>query len=225
MRFSKEEMNKASKTIRAYLKKNNKYPASVTMTEMDTKKSKKLSKKQYMGLFEAENVFRIKKGRQPNYVTLVGTASNPLVIDYQDWSMSCCPTSLSMCSQMLFNYKSEAQCRTALGTDKKAGTSPSQLVSGAKKLGFKVTPVKRTAANIKAALAKKKPLIIHLETKPATCLGYAKNYGHYVCGYALTKDGKIKIADPTKGLKTCSISTIVKATNGRDLKFYIVELA
>lgn len=224
MRFSKEQLDKGAKTIRASLKSSNKYPDSITLTEMDSKKEKKLTKAQYMGLYEAENVFRIKRGRRPNYVTLVHTANNPLVINYQDWKMSCCPTSLSMCSQMLLNYKSEPECREALGTNKKTGTGPNQLISGAKKLGFKVTAMKRTGDNLRAALAKNKPVIIHLETKPAKCLGYLKNYGHYVCCYGISGN-TLKIADPTKGIKTCSIDTIIKATNGRDLKFYAVELA
>lgn len=224
-RFSKSEMQKAANIIRKALKENKGYPASITLKNMDGK-SVKVSKAYFMGLFEAQNIFIRNNGRLPNYVTLNSKANNPLVMDYQDTSYNCGPTSFSMCTQMLFDNIAEEKCAKVLGTTK-SGTDPSNLVANAKKLGYKVTAIKRDYSAVKASLDKGFPVICHIETKPATCLGYKNNYGHYIMIYGaysklLTK--YYSIADPTKGLKTCKASIIDKATNNRDIKYYKISI-
>ena len=223
MRFSKNEMNKASKTIRASLKKNNTLPSFVKMTDMDNKKHD-MSTKQYSGLFEAQYVFWIKNNRQPNYTTFHSTASNCLVQDYQSWSMSCCPTSLSMASQLLYNYHTEDQCIKALGTSKTGtGTSPSQLINNAPKIGFKVTQLPRNKSAVQNSLRLSRPVIMHIQTKPTkNCLGYQGDYGHFILCYGITGDYYM-IADPTKGIKKCKTSIIDKATNGRKIYCYSIQ--
>ena len=217
-------MNAAAKTIRASLKKNNTLPSFVTMKDMAGKKHD-MSKKQYSGLFEAENKFRIKNGRQPNYVTYVSTANNPLVLDYQSYKMSCCPTSLSMASQLLYNYKSENKCIKALGTKKTTtGTSPSQLVNNAPQLGFKVKQIPRNKDAVANSIKLHKPVIMHIQTKPAKCLDYTGDFGHFILCYAV-KGGYYYLMDPTKGKKKCKCSVIDNATNGRKIYYYSVGLA
>lgn len=225
IRFDKSEMKKASNVLRKQLKEGKGYPASISMKNMDGK-SVKVSKAYYMGLFEAQNIFIRNKGRLPNYVTMNSKANNPLVIDYQDNSYNCCPTSFSMATQMLFDNISEAKCAKTLGTTK-SGTSPSDLVANAPKLGYKVTAIKRDYSAVKASLDKGFPVIAHIQTRNASCLGYKNDYGHYVLIYGaysklLTK--YYSIADPTKGLKTCKASIIDKATNNRDIKYYSVRI-
>ena len=223
VRFSKEEMNKASKTIRASLRKNNTLPSSVKMKDMEGK-NHNMTKKQYAGLFESENVFRIKNNRQPNYVTFKSTANNPLVMDYQSYKMSCCPTSLSMASQLLYNYKSENECIKKLGTDvKEDGTSPSQLVNNAPKLGFKVKSISRNKQSVTNSLKLNKPVIAHIDTSKAPCLEYSKNYGHYILIYAVKGD-YYKVADPSRGLKQCKTTVLDTAMKGRKINYYSISL-
>lgn len=223
MKFSKTEMANAAKTLRKNIKDGKGYLSYLTMKDM-AGKSHKLTKAQYMGLFEAQNVFIMKNGRYPNYVTLNSTANNPLVMDYQDNGYTCGPTSLSMAIQMLFSYKSEKTCAKECGTVIGSGTAPDQLIKGAKKLGYKLTKISRNKTAVKSALSKGEPVIAHIQTKPATCLGYVGDYGHYILVYGLTNDGYYKIADPTKGIKKCKSSILDHATNGRAIHYYRVGI-
>lgn len=223
VKFSKAEMTATAKTLRKNIKNGKGYKSYVSMVDMD-KKVHKLSKAQYMGLFEAQNIFIMKNGRHPNYVTLNSTANNPLVMNYQDNGYTCGPTSLSMAIQMLFGYKGEKKCATACGTVIGSGTSPDMLISGAKKLGYKLTKISRNKTAVKSALSKAEPVIAHIQTRNATCLGYSGDYGHYILIYGMTNDGLYKIADPTKGLKTCKPSILDNATNGRAIYYYRVGI-
>lgn len=216
-------MQSAAKALRKNVKNGKGYLSYLSMTDMNGKKHK-LTKAQYMGLFEAQNVFIMKNGRYPNYVTLNSTANNPLVMDYQDNGYTCGPTSLSMAIQMLFGYKSEKTCAKECGTVIGSGTTPDKLINGAKKLGYKLTRISRNKTAVKAALTKAEPVIAHIQTRPATCLGYVGDYGHYILIYGLTNDGYYKIADPTKGIKKCKANNIDMATNGRDIGYYRVGI-
>ena len=198
MRFSKNEMQASAKALRKNIKNGKGYPSYLSMVDMDNHPHK-LSKAQYMGLFEAQNVFIMKNGRYPKYVTLNSTANNPLVMDYQDNGYTCGPTSLSMAIQMLFGYKSEKACAKACGTVIGSGTSPDKLISGAKSLGYKLTKISRNKTAVKSALSKAEPVIAHIQTRPATCLGY-------------------------KGIKKCKPTILDNATNGRSLGYYRVGL-
>lgn len=219
--FSKAEMQSASKTIRKSIKEGKGLPLTVTMKSREGKTCK-LSKKEYNGLFEAQNVFIRNNNRLPNYVTKNSTSNNPLVIDYQNTSVNCCPTSLSMAIQMLYDFHSESECAKVLKTGN-SGTDPSNLVAYASKVGVTATKIARNYTGVKNSINKGKPVIAHIQTKPATCLGYTGDYGHYILIYAITSDGYYKIADPTKGLKTCKPSILDKATNGRSIYYYSIS--
>ena len=222
MKFSKSEMAATAKAIRKNIKNGKGYPSYVPMVDMN-KKPHKLTKAQYMGLFESQNVFILKNGRYPNYTTLNSTANNCLVMDYQDKNTTCGPTSLSMAIQLLFSYVSEKKCAEACHTGS-TGTLPANLINGAKSLGYKLTKISRNKTAVKHALSLAEPVIAHIQTKPATCLGYTGDYGHYILIYGLTSDGKYKIADPTRGIKQCKSSIIDSATNGRSLHYYRVGI-
>ena len=223
VKFSKKEMSATAKTLRKNIKNGKGYKSYVNMVDMN-KKTHKLSKAQYMGLYEAQNVFIMKNGRYPNYVTLNSTANNPLVMNYQDNGYTCGPTSLSMAIQMLFGYVSEKKCATACGTVIGSGTSPDKLIAGAKSLGYKLTKISRNKTAVKSALSKAEPVIAHIQTKPASCLGYTGDYGHYILIYGMTNDGLYKIADPTKGIKKCKPTILDHATNGRAIYYYRVGI-
>ena len=225
VKFSKAVMQATAKTINKSLKDGKGYPSTITIKDMSNK-SHKLTKAQYMGLYEAQNVFIIKHGRYPNYATLNSTANNCLAIDYQDNGYTCCPTSLSMASQLLFNYKSEATCAKTLGTVIGSGTDPSKLIANAPKLGFTATKIARNYSAVKKSLQKGYPVIIHYETGGKTkpkCMGFINNYGHYALIYGITSDGYYKVADPTKGIKLCAPKQIDNATNGRSIYYYSIK--
>ena len=223
--FLKNEMAKASKTIRKNIKDGKGLPKEIKMTD-NNGKTHTIDKRHYNGLFEAQNIFIMKNGRYPNYVTLNSTANNPLVMDYQDNGYTCGPTSLSMAIQMLYSYTSEKECAKKCGTVIGSGTSPDKLIAGAKSLGYKLTSIPRNYKSVLASLDKGKPVIAHIETggktKPA-CLSFVNNYGHYILIYRAV-NSKYYVADPTKGLKKCDPSMIDKATNGRDIKYYSVGI-
>lgn len=223
-RFNKNNMNKTKKTIINSLKKNKTLPKTVKMVEMDNNKTITINKAQYMGLYEAQNLFTKNNGRQPNYVTLNHTANNPVILMHQPNGYTCCPTSLQMCIQYLFEFKSINEISKALQTNTN-GTTPNNLINGAKKLGYKATIIPRTYQAVKEALDNGYPVIAHIQTSGSTkpeCLGYINNYGHYI-HINKAKDNKFTVLDPTKGIKTCLASSIIKATNGRDIKFYKIE--
>ena len=225
VRFSKNEMSKMASAIRKNIKAGKGYLASVTAKDMDGK-SRKLTKKQYMGLFEAQNVFLLKNGRYPNYTTLNSSSDNPVVIDYQNTAYNCCPTSFSMATQFLFDYKSEQTCVKALGTVQGSGTDPSKLVANAPKLGYTATRIKRNWKTVKSYIDKGYPVIAHIQTKPAHCLGFSNDYGHYILIHKAYRKGfeYYSVADPTKGIKVCKASVLDKATNGRDIGYYVIKI-
>lgn len=222
VRFMNDVIVKTSQKIRKSICEGKGLPSSVEMKDSDGK-NHKISKAYYNGLFEARNIFIRKHGRVPNYVTLNSKANNPLVIDYQNNKYNCCPASLSMASQMLYSYVSEQKCAKILKTNTN-GTDPNNLINNAPKLGFKVTPISRNKSSVSKSLNNVCPVIAHIQTKPATCLNYVNDYGHYILIYGVTATGLYKVADPTKGLKTCKPGVLDKATNGRDIKYYSVSL-
>ena len=145
-----------------------------------------------------------------------------MILNYQDDKYSCCPASLQMALMFLFDYKYESYIKKTLGTTTN-GTNPDKLIAGAKKLGYKVTRIDRDFKKVKKALQEYKPVLIHLQTKPASCLNYLNDYGHWVCCYKVG-DNTYYIADPTKGYKKCNMNTINKATNGRKIYYYTIEM-
>lgn len=199
-RFSKKELLDGAKRINAWIKKGTGLPGYVTLTDRDGKKQR-LYPKEYAGVYESMNMFRLNNGRDPNFVALTSTANNPLVFDRQNTSYNCCPTSLSMASQMLYNYKSESVCSKALGTNPVSGTSPAQLIANAPKLGFKIIPIERKAKAVKQQLAKGFPVICHWQVdQTKACKGdYVRAFGHYGLIWNTT-DTEYVVADPAKGV-------------------------
>ena len=128
-----------------------------------------------------------------------------------------------MATMCLFGYTSEKKCADTLGTVYGSGTDPSKLVANAPKLGYTATPIQRNYNAVLKSLQKGKPVIAHIQTAPATCLGYRGDSGHYILIY-WCKNGQYYIADPTKGMHKCKATNIDKATNGRNIKYYSVGI-
>lgn len=221
-KFSKKEMKKAGKTIRENIKKGKGLIRTINMVDMSGK-THRLNKADYAGLFEAQNVFILKNNRYPNYVTLNSEANNPLVLNYQDDKYSCCVASFNMAVQMLYGWINEDKIKKTFKTDIN-GTDPSNMIIGAKNLGYNVSRISRNFAGVKQSLNKGYPVIAHIQTKSAKCLGYQNDYGHYVLIYGTTLSGAYKVADPTKGLKVCKANELDKATNGRSINYYSVGI-
>lgn len=147
---------------------------------------------------------------------------NPIRIQYQPNSYTCGPTSLAMCSQVLGKSTSISSFASACYTDG-SGTSPSNLIAGARKLGFKVTPIGRSYSAVKKAIDNGKPVIAHVMTITMKCLGWQGNYGHYVVIYDYD-DGYYHVADPTKGISWCYKDQVDYATRGYEgIQYYSVE--
>lgn len=228
-KFNINNIKNEGKEIRAFIKKNKYYPRYATIKDTNGKEHK-LKPSQYNGLFESTNVYWIKNGRLPNYVTLNATANNPLVMDYQNNKYTCCPTSLSMAIQMLYGFKSENECKKACKTVERdnIGTSPANLISGAKSLGYSCTPISRKFSSVTASLQSCKPLIAHCQTRGLRYTdgtGYQNDYGHYILIWGTKSGNQYKVADPTKGLKTINAKVLNSATGGRDIKYYAIGVA
>ena len=222
-RFNKKEYTDARKRIRTFIKENHRLPNYCNMKNQEGK-TIRLSKEEFCGLFEGYMTFCLKHGREPNYLTLISTAeTSPIICNLQDDQYSCCPTSLQMCMMFLFEYKSEAKVKKVLGTNKK-GTSPAQLIAGAKKLGYKVTKIPREFRAVKSALDQYCPVIMQIETRSASCLGFKQSFGHYIVCYK-AKDNKYYVIDPTKSYKVCNFQVLNRATGGSKTRyFYKVEI-
>lgn len=221
IRFDVSTMKKGMKNIHDSVKAGKGQPSSLTLTDMNGKK-RTLKKKQYCGLFDNQAKYFLNNSRYPNYTTYLYDTDTPFVGKRQPNSWTCGSTSLSNASTQILYYKTEAQCRKACGTGTN-GTSPSQLVAGAKKLGIKVEKINRTFTSVKAALDKGYGVIAHIQTANVPCLGYAKDYGHWITIYNYTGDYKFKVYDPSRDYKVCNANQIIKATGGRDIHFYAVK--
>lgn len=150
------------------------------------------------------------------------TIYNPVVWQRQPNSYTCGPTSLAMCSQILGDDTSISAFSNACDTTQN-GTAPSDMISGARKLGFKVTPIGRSYSAVKNAIDAGKPVIAHVMTITMSCLGWLGNYGHYVVIYDYD-DGYYHVADPTKGIAWCYKNQVDYATRGYEgIQYYSVE--
>jgi len=224
VQFSKAEMQKLMKTVKKSVKDGKKQPSSVKMKALNGK-TYDMKKKQYCGLLDNQVKFYMNKGRYPNYTTYLYDADTPFRGLPQSLSWNCGSTSLSNASSQVLCYATEKRCREACKTTKN-GTTPANLINGAKKLDMKVEKINRTFNAVKKAIDDGYGVIAHIETGGATkppCLSYQSNFGHWVCIYNYTSDYKFKVYDPTKGYKVCNANQIIKATNGRAIYFYQVK--
>ena len=225
IRFNKNEMLKASKNIRNYIVKNKKQPSSITMVDMDNGKKHTLTKKQYCGLFDNQAGYFNDHGRLPNYTTLLYEEPTAFRGQKQPTSVECGNTSLHNALTQLFIYITVAECKKHCKTDNN-GTSPANLVAAAKKCNVKITKISRTYTAVKKAIDEGASVIAHIQTGGSTkpsCLAYLKDYGHWISIYNYLDGYRIKVYDPTKGYKVCTLNEIAKATGGRDIYFYRVD--
>ena len=222
-RFSKNELTSKAKLIRASIKRGDGLPKQMNFKDMSNI-THYLKRVEWLGLYQQRNIFTLKNGREPNYVTLNTTCGTlPVAMNYQDNGYTCGPTSFSMATMCLFSYISESKAAKTLGTVYGSGTSPSDIVNNAPKLGYIVKRIGRSYNSVLKSLQKGQPVIAHIQTKPATCLGYRGDYGHYILIY-WCKNNTYYIADPTKGIQKCKANVLDNATNGRSIHYYTVAI-
>lgn len=224
IKFSKAVMQKAMKQVKASVKNGKGQPSSIKMTAMNGK-TYSMKRKQYCGLFDNQAKFFIHNSRMPNYCSYLYDSPTGFVGQEQPNGWTCGSTSLANASTQILTYKTELQCRKACGTTTN-GTTPSNLIKGAEKLGMKMEKINRTFIAVKKAIDKGYSVIAHIETGGATkptCLGFQSNFGHWISIYNYTGDYKFKVYDPTKGYHTCNANQIINATNSRAIYFYQVK--
>lgn len=221
IRFSKDEMQKAMKTVRENVKQGKGQPLQLKMKDMNGK-THIMKKNQYCGLFDNGAKFFIHNGRQANWVSYLYDSPTGFVGQEQPNSWTCGSTSLANASTQILNYKTELQCRKACKTTTN-GTTPNNLIQGAKTLGIKVEKINRTFNAVKSSITKGYGVIAHIQTENVPCLSYKKSYGHWISIYNTTQDYKFKVYDPSRNYKVCNANQIIKATGGRDLHFYAVK--
>lgn len=220
VKFMKAEILKAASTFRTHIHNNKNYPNYIKMQGSDGR-FYNVGRTAYMGIFEDVSIFNLKNGRLPNYVVATSTANNPLVIDYQNNCYNCGPTSFSMCFQMLAEWISEPTLAREMGTNSD-GTSPSTMQWCAKQHGYTLEVIERNKTAVKKALDEGSPVLMHIHTSYSggrSCLGYYGSYGHYIVCYGYTGDYYL-IADPTKGFKKCSATSIDNARSSTNMKYY-----
>ena len=225
IRFSKAEMQKAMKEVKKRVKLGAGQPAKVRMVDMNGK-AHDMTKKQYCGLFDNQAKFFMDRGRYPAYTTYLYDTNTPFVGVPQKFDYNCGSSTLANASTQVLCYAHEVQCRRACGTAKGKGTSPAQLIAGAKKLGMQVIRINRTFNAVKSELAKGHSVIAHIQTGDPDlkgCVEYKSDFGHWISIYDTTSDYKFKIFDPARTYKTCNANKIIKATGGRSIYFYAVK--
>ncbi len=209
--------------IQQFIKENKRLPNYVTIRDMDKNIGIEVPLRQYCGLYFSDYTFWLKNGRHPNYVTLNLEKSEPIIQNFQDNSVNCCPASLSMVSTKLFRPKTEGECATVLGTTSN-GTNPANLTANAPRLGFTAEAMTRTPKNVSEALAEYKGVMVHYQTGAAkSCDGFLRDYGHYAVIKSVS-NGRYYIMDPTKGSFSCPTAIMDQATNGRTLYYYKIGL-
>lgn len=221
VRFYEKDLVKGAKTIKKSIKENKGYPSTLSLTDTDGK-VRKLSKKQYFGVYQARNLFRLNHGRFPNYTTLNATSTVPIVINYQDNGYQCACASFNMCVQGFGDWIDESKIAKYFNTGR-SGTSPSDMINGAKKLGYEVKRIGRNLKSVKEAKKKGYGVIAHIDTIKAPCLGYRNNYGHYICIARVTKANNYRVYDPTKGVLSVKPSCIDGAMLDREINYYSVK--
>lgn len=224
MKFDKKNLIHAYKRMYKFIKNNDKLPPHLEIINSDNKRVK-LTPRQYSGLFESFHMFILKNGRYPNYVNLISEANNPLVYDPQSTSYTCCPTSLSMASQMLYHYHSEETCAKILGTSPNSGTSPQQLINNAPKIGLQAIPIERNSKVVKSYIDKGFPVICHFQTNQTkNCKGdYISAFGHYGLIWDMTSTQYI-VADPAKGVnRKYNFKCLDNANKGYRENYYAIK--
>ena len=145
------------------------------------------------------------------------TSTVPIVINYQDNGYQCACASFNMCVQGFGDWIDESKIAKYFNTGR-SGTSPSDMINGAKKLGYEVKRIGRNLKSVKEAKKKGYGVIAHIDTIKAPCLGYRNNYGHYICIARVTKPyGNYRVYDPTKGVMSVKPSCIDGAMLGREI--------
>ena len=220
IKFSKKQIQTVNKKIRKSVKKGKGYPKKFKLTDTNGK-THKLTRKQYYGVLQQYNLYKYNHGKRPATVTYNGKSKEPIIINYQDNKYQCACASFNMCLQKYGIWRNEGDIARTFGTST-SGTAPSQIITGAKKYGYKVEAIARNPKSVQKALDKGYAIIAHIDTIKAPSLGYLHNYGHYIVISRITKAGNYRVFDPTKGIISIKTSELDQAMLNRQLNYYAV---
>ena len=220
IKFDKKEMKKLIKNVRNDISKGKGYNKQ-TIKDTNGKKHK-LSKKKIFGLLQQWNLYIYNHYRQPKTVTYNGKAKEPIIINYQDNKYQCACASFNMCIQGFGDWINEGDIAKAFNTGIN-GTSPSDMINGARKLGYEVKVIPRNLKGVQKAKDHGYGVIAHIDTIKAPSLGYLNNYGHYVCISRITKAGNYRVFDPTKGVHSIKPVELDHAMLNREINYYSVR--
>lgn len=221
IKFSENNLVKGVKKIKQSIKDGKGYPSKLKLVDTDGK-TRKLSKKQYFGVYQQRNLYMYNNGRFPKYTTYNGKAKLPIIINYQDNAYQCACASFNMCVQGFGEWIDEGKIAKTFNTGY-AGTSPSDMIAGARKLGYEMKVIGRNLKSVKEAKDKGYGVIAHIDTIKTPCLGYRNNYGHYICIARVTKAGNYRVYDPTKGVMSVRPSCIDNGMLNREINYYSVK--
>lgn len=143
--------------------------------------------------------------------------------DYQDTSYTCGPSSAQMVFSALGYSFSESQIATLAGTTTN-GTSHNQLYNAMKSLvpGLQINEYYLSDIGfdgIASKLNNDSEVILHIQTGPLKTDAdgnsvWQNNYGHYIFLVGVnTGKGRVRVADPTKGVKEFTFAQITSAIN------------
>lgn len=221
MKFNEKDILKAIQVIKNSIKDGKGYPSKIKIKDTDGKQ-RTLKKTQYFEVLQKRNLFRLNNDRFPKYTSWNGKAKAPIVVNYQDNKYQCACASFNMAIQGFGDWIDENTIAEFFKTNIN-GTSPENMINGAKKLGYEVSPISRNVTAVKKAKEKGYGVIAHIDTSKAQCLGYTGQYGHYICIARVTKPGNYRVYDPTKGIHSCKPSCIDNAMLNRKINYYQVR--
>lgn len=144
--------------------------------------------------------------------------------DYQDTSYTCGPSSAQMVFSALGLTFNEQQIASLARTNT-SGTSHTQLYTAMRKLYSKLDIAEYYLSDIgfNGIIKKLKnncEIILHIQTYPALSKDadgnkvWTHNYGHYIFLIGINpKTQRVRVADPTKGVKEFTYTQITNAIN------------
>lgn len=197
--YTKKDYLDAVKRVQAYITKNKKNPPRVWLRNSDTP---------------------ITPPQNPTDWTLTGLFKQ----DYQDTSYTCGPSSAQMVFSALGLTFTEKQIASLAGTTT-SGTSHTQLYTAMRKLYPKLDIAEYYLSDIgfNGIIKKLKnncEIILHIQTYPALSKDadgnkvWTNNYGHYIFLVGINpKTQRVRVADPTKGVKEFTYTQITNAIN------------
>jgi len=221
IQFKQSEVEKLISTMNKSVIQGNGLPKRIKIKATNGK-TYKPTKKKYFGILNQNNLYQFNWGSKPAKVTYIGKNRTPVVMNYQDNKYQCACASFNMAIQNFGHFINENTIAKYFNTGQ-YGTSPSDMIAGAKKLGYDVFAIPRNPKGVQEAKNKGYGVISHFDTIKAPTLKYLDNYGHYGYIDRITRTGKYRLYDPTKGIFSIPTDELDHAMLNRKINYYAVR--